>query len=621
MLPPIPTAEILKAASTNINFISNIFSDIKAEIKNNFEVGLRKYLEDRVIKYGYTKTFMSEGKQIDFYDIYFPLFFNSNSKGENISSESLSSLIIEKKGCYGIIGKAGSGKTMLMKHFFLTVARTYFKIPIFIELRDLNLNEKTLIDLVFGIILNNNIKPNINFLYRALASGCFVFFLDGFDEISQERLNSLVYEIGEFIDKYNQNSFIISSRPEAGLENFPRFDNYYVSDLTLPQVFDFIDKQLSIFPDSSEFNARLNKTISNSTNSGFIAYIQIPLLLSMFIVTFSHYPELPSTKSKFYWNVFHTLTTQHDRSKKIGFTHSKKSNLSNDDLEKILKIFCFISTPNNIFIFDLQYLSDKIKEIQPYINTTYNYLDVIYDLTVSLSIIIQEGLDYKFHHRTMQDYLFVLFIKELPDEAKKDIYIQLFSKKFIALNNFNLFDLCKELDKINFYNYVLKYNLELFIENFNEKTPEENLLKLYSIKDAALKLTLNKTKNTITAIGFYYSGAFFIDVLEYLGISVNSIFHYSYIDEPVQDFILECISNKIFRITNDDDKSEYLFFDIVFNSIPNEISLQFINKYLSPFRLNEYIESVKQENSKISEELRMEKEKGNALLNLNNILY
>ncbi len=88
-------------------------------------------------------------------------------------------------------------------------------------MRDLNTLGISLIDYIYINILKNKIKPSSKILERALKEGGFVFLFDGFDEINLELKNKIIIEIEQLIDQFNQNKFLISSRPGANVESLP----------------------------------------------------------------------------------------------------------------------------------------------------------------------------------------------------------------------------------------------------------------------------------------------------------------------------------------------------------------------------------------------------------------
>ncbi|MEE1974361.1 hypothetical protein, partial [Maribacter flavus] len=82
--------------------------------------------------------------------------------------------------------------------------------------------------------------------------------------------------------------------------------------------------------------------------------------------------------------------------------------------------------------------------------TDYEYTieNLIYDLRTSISILILDGFEYMFPHRSMQEYFTALFINKLPTTKKNKAYNNLSSvlEESSADHSFNFWSLCYELD-------------------------------------------------------------------------------------------------------------------------------------------------------------------------------
>ena len=135
---------------------------------------------------------------------------------------------------------------MLLKHCFLSCLTTSNQIPVVVELRKLNSYPGSLLDYIKEFVFKMDIAKNDNILERLLSLGKFTFFFDGFDEISLSIKERRVREFESFIDSYNNNFYLLTSRPDANSESLHRFENYKIENLTRNQVDEFIIKQ-SIF--------------------------------------------------------------------------------------------------------------------------------------------------------------------------------------------------------------------------------------------------------------------------------------------------------------------------------------------------------------------------------------
>lgn len=479
------------------------------EFLHIFDNGLPEYIDSFYDKYSNTKTFIYRDEKVKFYDIFFPV--NIKSRTETLDTSTDLKLIFDKKQYITIIGGAGSGKSMLMKHIFLSTVNSSFRIPIVIELRNLNDYNGKIYDYLSNLLTKNDIAKSTKIIDRILKQGKFIFLFDGYDEIYSSSKDRITLDIEEFVDTYNKNIFVVTSRPGSNAESLQRFDNYFVQPLNRKQIESFTRLQ---FKNSEDFDSidKILSVVKNPVNKDYNDYLSSPLLLSMFIFTFKSYPELPKYKSKFYSNVIDTLCTKHDSFTKKGFwLHERKSGLQNEDLENILKWFSYVTIFKGKYNFEEGYLKDTLKEILEKLKLTCKIDYLIYDLTVSIAIIIQDGTEYTFPHKSLQEYFTAILIKGLDEDQKAKIYQLKFDEQMKLSNggNFNFYKLCFEIDKTHFCKYFLKPKTTKFLHEVHSKYPitsTKNLLKIFNVEFheslAESKTIQSYSMNTVMADGF-----------------------------------------------------------------------------------------------------------------------
>ena len=161
-------------------------------------------------------------------------------------------------------------------------------------------------------------------------------------------------------------------------------------------------------------------------NRSYNTFLSNPLLLSMFILTFQSYSDIPQKRSEFYDQVFDTLFSIHDAVSKLAYVREKISGLSKDQFEEILQLFSFLSYFEEKFIFPSNYLTDKLDVIKSKKkNLSFDNDKFIDDLQVAIGILNKEGLDYTFPHRSLQEYFGALYISKVSPENKKTLYNKL----------------------------------------------------------------------------------------------------------------------------------------------------------------------------------------------------
>jgi predicted NACHT family NTPase len=141
---------------------------------------LTDYLHSQTDKYYFTNTFLHRSEKVRFSDIYYPI--KATYKKLTTDFNDLDELFKDYNNIT-IVGSAGSGKTTLIKNIFLQTIYNQNRIPILIELRNLNEFKGDFEKLITEKILKSKIKPSDKIFKRTLESGKFLFLLDGYDEI------------------------------------------------------------------------------------------------------------------------------------------------------------------------------------------------------------------------------------------------------------------------------------------------------------------------------------------------------------------------------------------------------------------------------------------------------
>lgn len=178
MADPI-TALGLKSLIDLKDELKTIYKAGKDEIKYLLDDGLLSYAISQKEKFEKLKTFLYQNDRVNFYDTFYPLDLLGIKANGSSYTVSMDKNLIEtfKDGnCVTIIGDAGSGKSMLMKHFFLYFLNYEMEIPLFIELRNLNSFDGSFYDYIIKSIFNNNLSPNNIILERIMSKGRFLFF-------------------------------------------------------------------------------------------------------------------------------------------------------------------------------------------------------------------------------------------------------------------------------------------------------------------------------------------------------------------------------------------------------------------------------------------------------------
>lgn len=443
-----------KYADPIINKIAEISKGEWEKFKVDFDLAFIEYINNAYEKYSKIKTILYRTEPKYIYD-FFEIPFLQKSHSEEFAVDSVDN-ILDISNFVIIQGTGGIGKSTLMKHLFINELEKKDLIPIFIELKDINDLEKgyDIYDIVFNKLDSLGGNVGKKYLEYALKSGCFLFLLDGYDEILTAQKDYFFKQLDVFCDKYPQNYYIISSRPYSEFIEFQRFTVLSTNPLSKIQAMDLIGKL--------EFDKDIKERFINALDENLYerhkSFASNPLLLNIMLLTYDNYAEIPEKLHLFYANAFETLYSKHDATK-AGYRRELKSELSYDSLKKIFSYFCFITYAQAKTEFSYDELVAFLKKVS--INKlTFNIECYIFDLVNSLCVLYKEGLHYKFAHRSFQEYFTALFLKELPDKLMKKMAIQIIHTDVFRISNDSVFDMLYDMAEDRFEKNILLPILE-----------------------------------------------------------------------------------------------------------------------------------------------------------------
>ncbi|SEW53939.1 NACHT domain-containing protein [Chitinophaga arvensicola] len=451
-----------------------------------------RLLEYQVAEYNRsyrTKTILHRVEPVKLLDFYQPLFIrpsNTSSRYQKIPTNSVKELFKHTRAIT-ILGTAGSGKSTIVKYLLINCIQEAFKIPIRIELRYLNKYNgslhKYIEEEIFGL---EQLSVDQKVTKRLLHSGDFLFFFDGYDELSSSVKEGVTKDISDFTRIYPNNLYLLTSRPYTNIELLADFSNFEVCKLSQEEIEQFVRKQISI--NEKEIVERIMDGINTADRRSYATFLSNPLLLTMFILTFQTYSTVPPKRSAFYKQVFDSLFHLHDSMSKLSYDREKKSGLSKEQFEQVLKLFSFITFFSEVFVFDPAYLEsvlNTIKETKK--NLQFENEHLIDDLQIAICILYKEGVDYVFPHRSLQEYFSSLYVTNLEPRQKNNVYKKLL-QQFLHYDTFsltykdNFFTLLIEQDPIG----VIRHFSLPFLERMEqllsqpglEERPEKILMTL-----------------------------------------------------------------------------------------------------------------------------------------------
>lgn len=482
--------------------IAQRFNDVTAESSINFGHAYVTYLESTCRQNSKIKTLLYRHEPKDIYSFYECVGLQC---GDKIIDTNLVGNVIENGKKIVITGTGGIGKSVMLKHLFLNCVQTEFLIPVLLELRGLNYfdyKESSFFDYVFSSLCTYNFKLERKYFEYSLEVGKYLFLMDGFDEIRGSLSEKVSNDIRDFCNKYPNNYYIISSRPQSHFIGWSDFCELSALPLTKSQALSLIDKLEYDPAIKARFYSQLESTLFDKYKS----FAANPLLLTIMLITYENSISIPDNLNDFYEQAFSALFHTHDATKG-AYKRDILSGLSYEDFKRIFSHFCFKSFFKSDYEF---YESDLIKYVNEAqnkikLNTEFDSLAYIKDLTESVCMLISEGLTYKFSHRSFQEYFAALYVTYLSDENQKKLLLPWLREEYFNNQASSFLQMLSDLQSARFATNILLPILEELTCKFEECDNDIVLLfnKIYGEIKISERPNKEEPSISITVINNY----------------------------------------------------------------------------------------------------------------------
>lgn len=382
-----------------------------------------EYLEKAQKYYSSIKTLLYAENPRLFSEFYVCNNLEKKAHGLGTRNEAITGVTIAKIGkisSYCIIsGTGGIGKSMMMRHLFFDAASKYEDtgfLPVLVSLKDYNPDANSLVDFLFESIKEFNEAFSLATLRQFLNAGKCILLLDGLDEIPIAQKDGFEGALKKFIKQYEGNQVIISSRPFNSFVQYTHF--------TILEILPFTKQQSLLLIDKLEFHdpvakGKFRNDLEHSLYKSHKEFASNPLLLTIMLMTYSTYGEIPAKRHVFYSKAYETMSRLHDASKG-AYVRPMQTGLSPEEFELYFSDFCARTYAAEVIEFSAQSFAtymDKVIEHQRTKGrkTDATSADFLDDLTNNLCLMYKEGESYFFFHRSFQEYFCALHFSKIMD--------------------------------------------------------------------------------------------------------------------------------------------------------------------------------------------------------------
>lgn len=374
-----------------------------------------KDISVKIIKQNYEKlnTFLDIYEQKEFVDIFVCNDISPKNNSKKITNVTLQKLMDYSKFIL-LTGAPGIGKTMMLRHLLLDACNEFKfigKLPIYISLWDYQNSSEELSAFFFRKYQSIGRFGEYDEFLIDLDKGAFIFLLDGLDEIPENLFFSFTEKFSDFASKYFGNMFIVTSRNEGNTTYLSKFLTFEICPFRKEQALSLIEK-LSAKNTNTELKDLLEKDIELT----YDFFTLTPLFLTLMIKNYSEFKDIPKTQHIYFDQLYNVLFRELEKSK----GHDKRillTGLNAKQFETIFSEFCAISFLDDKISFTDYEFDKYFEKINQQLIKTDHYIDPADfrdDLTETLGLMVREGNQIRFWHKSFQEYFCALYYYKLP---------------------------------------------------------------------------------------------------------------------------------------------------------------------------------------------------------------
>lgn len=404
------------------------------KIRLHLDNSYKDYLACVTERYSKAKSFFIRDEPTYLYQFYVPI---GVSCGEvKIKKASLSE-IISVNPFVVITGGGGAGKSMLMRHLFLDAIAQKQKVPIFLELRELNHTDQSLLDFIKETLHSNRFDLDDEYIEKALKAGHFALLFDGFDEIAFSLRKNVSKQLQQIAKNYDNNIVLTSSRPDNEFSGWSSFSIFQMDALTLAQACELVEK----LPFDADLKSKFLKDVRGSLFEKHKSFLSNPLLLSIMLLTYGQSADIPNKLNVFYNQAYEALFQRHD-ALKGAFQRDRSCNLDIQDFAKVFSAFSIQTYDKRIFQMSKSQALEYLERSKKILSVEFDANNYLLDAQQAVCLLVEDGLLITFSHRSFQEYFVARFIYN----SKPEIQQRLISKYSENLNADSVMPLLYEMN-------------------------------------------------------------------------------------------------------------------------------------------------------------------------------
>lgn len=314
-----------------------------------------------------------------------------------------------------IQGIAGQGKSILLRYLCSVELGRGEYIPIFLELRRVSQTDP-LKKRIFTAIESLGMDIDDELFDALVASGKILLLLDAFDEVPDELKARVLTDIEDLIARKPNIRVVVTSRPNENIRFSNHFNVIMLDNLRKEEYKVVIKKLASGQTWADTLIDHIEKQAMH-----IIDLLCTPLIVTLLVLSYKSYKQLPTKLSDFYDALFQTLLQRHDGTKP-GFTRIRRCALDDAQYRQAFEALCILAKKSGQQSFSMESiysLSEEALKQSGLKAIASSYIDDIVKITC---LVVRDGEEYRFIHKTVQEYYTASYIRKKAEPWAKEFY-------------------------------------------------------------------------------------------------------------------------------------------------------------------------------------------------------
>lgn len=413
------------------------------------------YIQKSQDKYSKLKTLLYSSEERSFDEFFvcntismMPVRFHRLREDAYIEDVTLDKLL-KVAPCVLLIGMGGIGKSMMMRHLFLASIREYSKsgkVPILVTLREFGGENRDLFNVIVDSVHRFDISFSAAHVHKLMNDGRCQILLDGLDEIKSSDLEAFQRQLDALIDRYPKSQYVMSTRRFSSFVELSRFATLYIVPFSNEQALRLIDL-LEYCPEEPKLKQQFRERLVNDYFKSHAEFVTNPLLLTLMLMSYHRFSDVPEKKYLFYEQAYQTLLQRHD-SDKLAYKRVFHSVTDPSDFTLVFREFCAKSYRKGDYEFGKNRFDEYFETLKAVKRLDQNMMkpdNFLFDACNSACLMYEEGQRYHFLHRSFQEYFFADYYSRQDDTTLRKLGRYLAKSEQLQYDEGSAFDMLFDL--------------------------------------------------------------------------------------------------------------------------------------------------------------------------------